>query len=147
MKFIYGDITKETSGLLVHGCNTRGVMGGGVALAIRNKWPIVYQTYRSRGKGKHLLGSLDIIKITDELYVGNGYSQEFLGTTNIKYADITAVNLVLQKAFSWCYINNVQLKTVKIGCLRGGLDWTTEVKPLFEKYEAHFKSEAQIFDI
>jgi len=147
VKFINKDITTETSGLIIHGTNCQLVMGGGIALAIRKKWPIVYDTYLSRGKGKHLLGILDIIKITNDLYIGNGYSQEFLGTQNIKYADIPAVDRILQKAFSWCFFNNMQLKTVKIGCLRGGLDWTTEVKPLFEKYEAHFKSEAQIFDI
>lgn len=65
----------------------------------------------------------------------------------MKYASVNAVDMVLQKAFTWCHINSVQLKSVKIGCLRGGLDWDTEVKPLFEKYETQFGIEAQIFDI
>lgn len=147
MKFIYKDITTETSGLIVHGVNCQLVMGGGVALAIRNKWPIVYQTYRTKGKGGHLLGTLDIIEISDDLYVGNGYTQEFLGYDDFKYADIASVDAVLQKAFTCCQLAALQLKTVKIGCLRGGLDWDTEIKPLFEKYESQFGAEAQIFDI
>lgn len=34
-----GNLLDITSGVIVHGCNMRGVMGSGVALAIRNKYP------------------------------------------------------------------------------------------------------------
>lgn len=36
------------TGILVHGCNCKGVMGSGVAAAIRNRWPDVYKAYREK---------------------------------------------------------------------------------------------------
>ena len=152
MKIIKSDITLETSGLIIHGTNTRGVMGAGAALAIRNRWPIVYEKFLERGKGKHLLGTLDIIKVADELYVGNLYSQEDYGRDGGRYADLSAIDVGLHKAFMWCYLNDMQLKSTMIGCQLGGLDWESEIKPLFLKYEDRFHDgktslEAEIYYI
>jgi len=41
-----GDILKVKSGFIVHQVNCQKVMGGGLALAIRKKWPIVYERYK-----------------------------------------------------------------------------------------------------
>ena len=40
-----GDLLSVNRGIIVHGCNCQGVMGSGVALAIREKWPAVYEAY------------------------------------------------------------------------------------------------------
>lgn len=45
-KIIEGDITDVTEGLIVHSCNTNGIFGAGVALAIKKKWPVVYEDYK-----------------------------------------------------------------------------------------------------
>ena len=42
-----GNILSLTEGILVHGCNCQGVMGGGIAKFIRDKWPPVYQAYKN----------------------------------------------------------------------------------------------------
>ena len=39
--------------VIPHCCNTLGVMGAGVALALRNKWPIVYDVYKRMEKESH----------------------------------------------------------------------------------------------
>lgn len=147
MKLIHQDITLENSGLIIHGVNCQRRMGSGVALAIKNKWPAVYDQYMEQGSGKIMLGKLHIIQITPDLFVGNGYTQEFFGYDGAKYADIQAVDIVLHKAFMQCYLNNIQLKAPKIGCQLGGLDWESEVKPLFEKYEDKFGTQAEIYYI
>lgn len=41
-----GDILQLKEGILVHGCNCQGVMGGGIAKLIRDKWLPVYDAYR-----------------------------------------------------------------------------------------------------
>ena len=41
---VFADITKPT--IIAHGCNTRGVMGAGIALTIKNKFPGAYKKYR-----------------------------------------------------------------------------------------------------
>lgn len=56
MKIITGDLLSNTSGILVHGCNCKGVMGGGIAAVIRKKYPGVYLSYTEfhRGVGLRL---------------------------------------------------------------------------------------------
>lgn len=48
IKKIEGNLLGVNEGILVHGCNCFGVMGGGIARLIRNKWPEVYNAYKSR---------------------------------------------------------------------------------------------------
>jgi O-acetyl-ADP-ribose deacetylase (regulator of RNase III) len=45
---IEGNLLNLQDGILVHGCNCQGVMGGGIALLVRNKWPTAYQAYRAQ---------------------------------------------------------------------------------------------------
>lgn len=39
------DLLKIDKGIICHQTNCIGVMGGGIALQIRNKWPNVYKQY------------------------------------------------------------------------------------------------------
>ena len=48
IEVVEGDILGLQRGILVHGCNCHGVMGGGIAKLIRNKWPSVYLAYKYR---------------------------------------------------------------------------------------------------
>ncbi len=41
-----GNALNLPSGILVHGCNCHGVMGGGIAKAIRSEWSDVYDAYK-----------------------------------------------------------------------------------------------------
>lgn len=40
-----GDLLDVTSGIIVHGCNARGVMGAGVAKAVKDRYPGAYHLY------------------------------------------------------------------------------------------------------
>lgn len=48
LKVLEQSLLDVEEGLLIHSVNTRGIMGGGVALAIRNAFPNVYDEYRGR---------------------------------------------------------------------------------------------------
>jgi O-acetyl-ADP-ribose deacetylase (regulator of RNase III) len=41
-----GNALNISTGILVHGCNCLGAMGGGIAAGIREKWPTVYEAYK-----------------------------------------------------------------------------------------------------
>ena len=41
-----GNLLDATEDIIAHGCNDKGVMGAGVALAIKNKWPKAYVSYK-----------------------------------------------------------------------------------------------------
>ena len=47
IKVKLGDICSVNSGIIVHGCNAQGVMGSGVAKAIRLKYPQVFEDYKN----------------------------------------------------------------------------------------------------
>lgn len=131
---IRGDITEETEGLIIHGVNCQRVMGAGVALAIKKKWPEVYTKYMFRKQGRESLGSFQPVRIDTGLYVANCWTQEYYGNDGKVYADIDAVSVVLQKAFEFCNLSGLELKSPMIGCGLGGLSWEDDVYPLFRNY-------------
>ncbi len=59
-----GNLLAVERGIIVHGCNCMGVMGGGVALFIRNKWSDVYAAYRKVHETSGL-------KLGDTIFVGS----------------------------------------------------------------------------
>lgn len=59
-----------------------GVMGAGLAQQIRTKWPVVYTEYKEHVtltnkvlKSWSLLGSYQVVSISDKLHVLNAFSQ------------------------------------------------------------------------
>lgn len=130
MRFKKQDITTVKEGLVIHGVNCQGVMGSGVAKAIKDKWPIIYEKYLDNGKGRHLLGSCHIITVNDNLYVGNCYTQFNFGPGDIPYASVDAIRDALTGAFSWASTLGVALHSPMIGCGLGGLEWAN-VKDIY----------------
>jgi hypothetical protein len=148
IEFIKGDITKETRGLILHGCNAKGVMGSGVALAIKNKWPAAYEAYKHATQGQKAMGRLQIVSISNGLYIGNGWTQLSFGNDGKKYADIEAIRSVLEQAFLFCEKYELPLKMPRIGGLRGGLDWEKEVYPIIMDLALELESvEVKIIDL
>ena len=138
MNVINGDLTAETKGLIIHGVNCQGAMGSGVALAIKNRWPEVYDAYKSHPQGKSQLGQVQFVSISDGLYVANCWTQEFYGGDGKIYADKASVRIALFKAFSFCDEYGLELKTPKIASGLAGLDWDKDVRPLFEQIATVF---------
>jgi len=134
MQYINKDITTVTRGVVAHGVNCQGKMGSGVALAIKNKWPSAYTTYRSVPTGKQMLGACIIVTIEEDLFVANCFTQVFYGIGG-RFASPDAIKESLQRAFEWAMYFDVPLYMPKIGSARGGLDWDTEVVPIISKLE------------
>ncbi len=154
IQFIKHDVTKTTYGVVAHGCNCQGVMGSGVALAIRKRWPTVYERYQafvaSYRKDHHpdmsgLLGVQQIINVTEpmmpsnSLFVANLFTQEYYGGDGKVYANLDAVVSGLDATLAFCKGANLPLYLPRIGCGLGGLNWDTQVGPalaeLVDKYE------------
>lgn len=139
MEYVKGDITTVTSGLVIHGVNCQRAMGSGVAKSIKDKWPLVYAQYMSIKQGRDVLGKVQFVNVDDELTIANCFTQEFFGGEPGRvYADIDAVRSCLKKAFMFASLYEVPLYSPKIASLRAGLDWDTEVVPVFEEMESLF---------
>lgn len=44
--YVKGNLLEAPEPIIVHGCNARGVMGSGVAKALRDKWPVIFDQYK-----------------------------------------------------------------------------------------------------
>lgn len=133
INYIEKDVTTLTSGVIAHGVNCQGVMGSGVAKALRDKWPVIFETYSLLPKGKPMLGLANMVRVgdRDELFVVNCFTQIFYGVGG-KFADPDAIETSLSQAFMWADFYHLPLYMPKIGAGLGGLDWKEEVEPIVE---------------
>lgn len=120
-----GNLLDVTEGIIVHGCNARGVMGSGVALAVKKKYPECYDIY----SGSDLeLGNVVWYCVSRELWIANAITQEFYGTDkrHVNYSAIAETfNEVLRNAIKSVYPRYpMEVHFPKIGAGLGGGDWS-----------------------
>ncbi len=127
LKIINGDITDVTSGYIIHQVNDRGVMGAGVALAIKNKFPKHFEDYKNTQRIEGLnLGEIINTNINEDLNVIGFISQSGLKSMfNRKPTNYDAFyNCLLQ--LKEIYENDTESEfymPFRIGCANGGGDW------------------------
>lgn len=99
MNILCGDILGVESGFIFQSVNCQGVMGSGFAKQIRDKWGIVYDTYKNYCQGKQdfeLLGQIVTVPVTDKLTVVNCFNQLYYGRDGKRYTDYCAVKNSLE---------------------------------------------------
>jgi O-acetyl-ADP-ribose deacetylase (regulator of RNase III) len=99
MKIEYrkGDLLETDIKFIVHGCNAQGVMGSGIALAIKNKYPEAYTRYVDRHKNQPWqLGEIQVVKCSDKVII-NAITQEFYGRDGKRYVNYDAVKEVMKR--------------------------------------------------
>lgn len=135
-----GNLLDVTSGVIAHGVNCQGVMGSGVAKAIREKYPSVYKFYYNYCKpytsedSNMLLGTVQFCKVSDTLEVANCFTQDFYGT-NKRHVNYEAV----AKCFSELHDQVAgfdQLNIPYIGAGLGGGDWNVIESIIKSEYKA-----------
>lgn len=126
----FGDILSVNSGIIVHGCNAQGVMGSGIAKAIRDKYPEVYEEYRllfqnASNNKKALLGTAQIVQIrsNENLLIANGITQEYYGRDGLKYVSYKAIQEVFAKVAILAVSQRLDVHYPLIGAGLGGGDW------------------------
>ncbi len=124
-KFIKGDILNIQEGIICHQVNCMGKMGTGIALAIRKKWPGVYQDYLSvYTQGQLKLGNVVLSPIVvAQLYVANLCGQ-FLYGRDRQYTDYDALKTCLGRVHKISERLNLKVFIPhKMGCANAGGDW------------------------
>lgn len=79
VKYDKGDVLNSKVNMICHQTNYEGIMGAGIALQIKNKFPEVYDTYREYC---NLNGSLAftkalLVKAKDGRYIANLFGQRY----------------------------------------------------------------------
>lgn len=136
-----GDILASKANVLVNPVNCVGVMGAGLALEFKKRWPEMFEAYVALcNQDKLIPGSV--------WYLWNLEQPILLFPTKFHWRDSSHIDLIEAglKAFS-----NVQWKMIKsiafpqLGCGLGGLDWK-DVQPLMEKYLEPLPIEVEIWE-
>jgi O-acetyl-ADP-ribose deacetylase (regulator of RNase III) len=135
MQFINGNITDITSGIICHQVNCQGVMGAGVALAIRKKWLVAYSKYmQASSRGELVLGNVIFVKIQTNLCVAHICGQDRYGRTDV-YTDYKALDKAIRYISEVRMIVNKDMKMAvpvyfpnKMGCGLAGGDWNIVIQ-------------------
>jgi O-acetyl-ADP-ribose deacetylase (regulator of RNase III) len=130
VKTIKGNLLDQ-KGILGHQVNMQGVMGAGLALAIRQTWPAVFAAYQNH---RGYLGECFITYAERDVWVANLYGQDRLGrgTRQTNYGALSNAlrELRFQSSDSQVYL------PVGLGCGLAGGDWNI-VRELIEYYVPH----------
>lgn len=82
LHFVNGDVTKatpkETPIIIPHICNDEGKWGAGVSGSIGKAFPETEKQYRSLER--YILGTVDVIKVGENLFVANMIAQHSIGS-------------------------------------------------------------------
>jgi O-acetyl-ADP-ribose deacetylase (regulator of RNase III) len=103
--YLHGNLLDTDIPIILHGCNAQGVMGSGVAKAIRAKYPQAYQIYKitcdCAEDKKDLLGTIVWFTHNHDVFIGNAITQEYYGRSGKCYIDYNAINNVMVEANSF----------------------------------------------
>jgi O-acetyl-ADP-ribose deacetylase (regulator of RNase III) len=134
VKYISGSIFESKCEAYTNPVNCAGVMGAGLALEFKRRYPTMFQQYRTFCTEQKLkLGQVMVYHLYEPppntiiLFPTKFHWKEKSTTDNIELglkALLSAVELAS--------IQSVALP--KLGCGLGGLDFEHEVKPLYEFY-------------
>ena len=123
MTYLQGDLIHVNQGIIVHGCNSLGVMGAGVAKVIKDKYPECYKTYSDSIKLSGLsLGDVAWYKHNSNLLIANAITQEFTGTHQ-RQVNYEAIAKCFEKVYALAIKENREVFFPKIGAGLGGGNW------------------------
>ena len=128
VEYKIGDILESDCNYICHQVNCKGVMNSGVAKAIKEKWPIVFDEYKKFHTALTtdvLLGTTQFVKIGADRYVANMFAQERYGYNGLKYTSYDAIDKCLRSVARNAEngeINRVAMP-YKMSSDRGGADW------------------------
>lgn len=122
-----GDIFTSSCEALVNPVNTKGVMGKGLALAFKNKYPAHFENYkRACQSGEMSIEKVLVYKeINGPIIICLATKEDWRDNSKIEYVSAGLDDLVEQ-------IKTLGIRSIaipKLGCGLGGLDWN-EVRPI-----------------
>lgn len=128
-----GDLLKQDNvDAIVNTVNCVGVMGKGIALQFRNKWPENFRSYEAACKAKQVRpGQMFVFDsgglVKPNFIINFPTKDHWRGKSRIEFIRDGLVDLVAQ-------VRRLGIRSIAIpplGCGNGGLEWS-EVRPLIE---------------
>ena len=138
IKIINGDLFDTHAEAICHQVNCQGVMGSGIALQVKQKYPCVFEAYKDYCKEHQgdLLGRVQGV-VCHGITIYNLFAQDKYGYDGKCYTSYGA----LQKCFD--VLENSLPENTKIampylmGCHRGGGDWNVVYQMIENTFRRH----------
>lgn len=137
-----GNILEQTSGIIVHGCNAKGVMGSGLAKQIKSKYPKAFADYKQhlsrRGPTSPSLGSVIFSNVNNQLIIANAITQENYGRDkSVVYVDYGAIESTFEIISSIAKMVGFHLHYPMIGAGLANGDWNRIDKIIDSVLDSH----------
>ncbi len=150
--YIQGDATapeSEGNKIIAHICNDIGGWGKGFVTAISKKWKAPENEYRQWFKNgeNFYLGEIQLIKVEDEIWIGNMIAQHNIITASggIPPIQYDAVEKCLEKLAGQAVQINATIHMPRIGCGLAGGKWE-KIEPIIEKTLVKNNLEVYVYD-
>lgn len=140
------DLTASKAEMICHQVNCQGKMGSGVAKAIKEKFPTVYNMYMYLCSNKQqTLGTTQMVRLPDmernnwgDQYVANMFAQNRYGYDGARYTEYDAFYSCLEDIKNFVKEHSI-VKTIafpyRIGCDRGGANWKIIFTMIYEVFK------------
>lgn len=130
LKYIEGDLFGSPAQVLVNTVNTVGVMGKGIALEFKKRYPEMFIQYKEQcDKHKLEIGKLMLWYGKDHWLLQFPTKEHWRNPSKMEYIEKGLMTFTRKYAD----YNILSIAFPRLGCGNGELDWN-EVKPLMEKY-------------
>ena len=136
IQYHVGDLLEAPQELIAHGCNAQGVMGAGVAKAIKVKYPWAFKTYQERYKSRGLILGEVVMSSNNSKFVANCITQYTYGTGNGRHANYAAIaecfmslNQIMED------MNLTEIAMPLIGCGLGGANPDQVKSLIYEEFK------------
>lgn len=130
IEYIVGDIFDSPAQVIVNTVNTVGVMGKGLALSFKQRYPGMFEAYRNACE-KHQLttGKLMLFYAPDHWLLLFPTKENWRNPSKLEYIEKGLYKFVSTYADK----SITSIAFPRLGCGNGELNWD-EVRPLMEKY-------------
>lgn len=120
VRVLEGDLLKSNRHALVNTVNTVGVMGKGVALGFKRRYPAMYRDYVARCEHQEVkLGEPYVYRADDHVIINFPTKQHWRSVSRL--SDIVAGLVYLEQHYKGWKIRS--LAVPPLGCGNGQLEW------------------------
>jgi O-acetyl-ADP-ribose deacetylase (regulator of RNase III) len=141
-----GDLFLSDADALAHGCNCQGVMGAGIAVQFKKRYPEMFKQYQEECRTKRfVIGSVLPYFASDGRLIFNLGTQKYPGAC----ADLKAIQHCLDIITNYPVRKDETIHSIalpRIGCGLGGLSWK-DVQKVIEEVGALAKMKLIVYSL
>lgn len=142
IRYLKGNIFEASAQTIVNPVNLRGVMGKGLALEYKNKFPGLFQAYALDVVGKKIgIGVPTIWKGPDKWIVNFPTKDDWRNPSEYEYIE-KGLQGLRPRLDEWGVLS---IAMPSLGCGLGSLDWN-KVRPMIEKHLGDMEMTIEVYE-